>query len=191
MANDNDLIVSNLDLSAMHENAEEHIRRWESVKEVVDEALEDHRTGHRLGFDPYKKADPLLAKRHRKAAKVRQQLRLELEYDPCECCELPVNAQPFPLCGGLSALGELGPGFPMYYWNVKYIFVLFFLGLCVVGIPCVLDNVLSGNSSEWNNESGLVLGLSVAGQGTEETLPLPQSWLNICYMVLVLLSYHI
>ena len=54
---------------------------------------------------------------------------------------MPIDAPQFSLCTNVNNLGELGPGFPMYYLNVKFLFCVLLLGFCMVGLPCMIDNI--------------------------------------------------
>jgi len=90
--------------------------------------------GFKLGFDPHKPAVLIDAEMHRECKRVRNLSHLEAStYNrSCECCGLPLvspiqDAPLFPLCTSVFSLKDLGPGFPQYYWFVKYLFGVLFV----------------------------------------------------------------
>lgn len=105
--------------------------------------------GFKLGFDPYKPAKLIDAEMHRECKRVRDLSSKDKSMNnrACECCDLPLvtakqDAPLFPLCAPVFSLKDLGPGFPLYYWYVKYLFcVLLFtfvtltLGNCRLSSP--------------------------------------------------------
>ena len=171
---------------------------FEIDQDKVDEAFQEFRTKHRVGFDPYKKADFRLARIHREAKLVKKLEGFDVtgEAEVCECCYYPVNAPKFPICANLSELNELGPGFHMYYLYIKYLIGLMVVGLLVVGLPCWIDNLQKSNAHDWDLESDgatkFYIDSSVGGQGkVEEIMPFWHSALNVVFMMLVLISYHL
>ena len=163
-------------------------------QEKVEEAFQEYRTKHRAGFDPYKKADIELAKKHREAKLVRKLEGFDMHDgdERCECCGYPVSAPEFPICADLSELNELGPGFHMYYMNLKYLGGVFLVGFVLAGFACWIGNLSAGNGEEWEGEGdSFIVNSSVGGQGVkEEIMPAWHSILNIVMIFLVLISYH-
>jgi hypothetical protein len=45
----------------------------------------------------------------------------------CPCCNLPLEADLFPMCVNSQDLGELGSGFSLYYDLIKWL-----IGICVL-----------------------------------------------------------
>lgn len=118
--------------------------------ELVGEGFKENRTGHKLGFDPYQKANIEVANKHRNAQKVR---KLDAAMDDpnsekCACCGFPTQAQEFSICSQTSELNELGPGFPLFYVVYKFTILAIFLGFAIAGIPCLVDNILADNADE-------------------------------------------
>lgn len=161
----------------------------------LDESNNNVPTNHRVGFDPFKKADVLLAEKHRKARMIRKisNRMKDPDVEKCECCGFPVDADPFPLCCSLFELGEIGPGFPLYYTFIKLLGVVFFIGICVVSLPCIVNNVAADMGDAWQQgNDSWILKASVGNNGNSDAIfPQWQSILHIVYMILILFAYSI
>ena len=92
--------------------------------------------GFKLGFDPLKSAALIDAEMHRECKRVRNLSEMEQTKHnrACDCCGLPLDAPLFPLCTPVLSLKDLGPGFPQYYWYVKYLFGVLFLTFVTANI---------------------------------------------------------
>ncbi|CAG9310778.1 unnamed protein product [Blepharisma stoltei] len=159
-----------------------------------DNPRESKKSGFKLDYDPFQKADLEFAKRHRNARKV---MKIEEAMDDpkcekCMCCGLPVEAQPFSLCSSLHEFNELGPGFPLFYWVIKYSVLMLMFGFFLVGIACLISNVDADSGDQWgNNNDSWAIKASAGNQGSNKSIiPRWQSILHIVYMIVILISYY-
>jgi len=96
--------------------------------------------GHNIKSLNYTKADLAQARVHGRANRVRDWARVAVDRDllVCACCNLPAvpdtqNAPLFPLFCSVSELNQLGVGFPLFFYFLRYS-----LGLCVlVLVGCI------------------------------------------------------
>ena len=161
--------------------------------------------GFKLGFDPLKPAALIDAEMHRECKRVRNLSNLQAStYNrACDCCGLPLvrviqDAPLFPLCTPVLSLSDLGPGFPQYYWFVKYLFCIILLAFvpptqAIAGLPSLISDYLANNYEEWQADSNWAITSSAGNQGRPENhtvLPLWQSILHIIAMILILISYY-
>ena len=113
--------------------------------------------------------------------------------DYCPCCNLPANAERFPLCISISQLSELGEGFPLYYHTVRWLMVAFLGGLLIASVYCLHKNYAAKRIGEWDEtlEGSMVMESSLANYGKNATPPLLQPWLHVLCMwgLLVLHQY--
>ena len=101
-------------------------------------------------FDPYKKSSSELAEKHRRArivGKVEKNIRNSI-IEKCECCGFPIDAEKFSLCCSVSEFGEIGPGFPLYFKFINILGLILFIGICIVGLPCMIGNILANKGNE-------------------------------------------
>ena len=165
----------------------------ESSPEVSKKEKDD--LGYKVGFDPFKKADPILAEKHRQARRIRkvEKAMHDPKTEKCECCGFPIDAESFSLNCNLLELSELGPGFPLFFFFVKVVGLVLLLGTSIVGIPCLIGNTLADQGSEWQADSeSWTLKASVGNNGSSDPIyPLWQCILNVVLMICVLIIYHI
>ena len=164
-------------------------------KAKVEPEADSENIGYRSGFDPFKKADLILAEKHRQARLVRrvEKAMKDPNSEKCECCGFPVYAEPFSLNCDLLALSELGSGFPLFFLYVKTIGVFLLLGIAIITIPCIVGNLEANNGFEWQNgKNSWVLQASVGNNGANMPIyPLWQCILHIIFMIILLILYHI
>ena len=103
-------------------------------------------------YDPYHKAEFLIADRHRRAHLIRQigKAASNPNFDKCKCCGFPVEAEPFSLGCSLQDLSELGSGFPLFFEISRIFALIFFLGICLVSIPCIIGNARADKADDWD-----------------------------------------
>lgn len=174
-------------------------QRDNALNQVENVAISDNNIEHiqlgKEGFDPFKKAEANLAEVHRRSRLVRKVN--ECMKDPsakrCECCGFPVDAVPYSLWCSLNDLGNLGPGFPLYYTFIKILGAIFMLGICVVALPCTITNVNANNGSGWQeDQEGWITKASVGNNGSSGAIfPFWQCILHIVYMIGILTIFYI
>lgn len=146
-------------------------------------------------YDPYKKADMIEAQKHRQAHFIRQigKALKDPSADRCMCCGFPVHADPYPLTCNMIELSELGSGFPLFFVFAKIIVTIFLLGVCIVAVPCIIGNGLADRGDDWDaDKDSWVIKASLGNQGdVPDIYPLWQCYLNIAFMVMVIILYHI
>lgn len=82
-----------------------------------------------------------LAEAHGKANGVVNSSETELNYDDpssyCQCCQLPIPTDDnlFPICTDNTNLGDLGPGFPLFFIFMKYLAIYLFCLTIIFFLP--------------------------------------------------------
>jgi hypothetical protein len=82
-----------------------------------------------------------MAEKHGKANLVVDSSKTVLEADKedtfCPCCQMPYveDEHLYPVCSDNTELGELGPGFPLFFAFIKYVCGLMFLLTLVYFLP--------------------------------------------------------
>lgn len=146
-------------------------------------------------YDPYKKADMVEAQKHRQAHYIRQIAKAlkEGQSKKCSCCGFPVNAEPFPLGCSMIELSELGSGFPLYFVFSKIIFGILFLGILMVGMPCIIGNSKVKKADEWGvDKDSWIVEASLGNNGASGNIfPIWQCILHVLFMILIILIYHL
>ena len=64
-------------------------------------------------------------------------LKLDEEGTYCLCCQMPYveDDQLYPICSSNEELGELGPGFPLFFQFIKYLCYLMLILTVIYFIP--------------------------------------------------------
>ena len=108
------------------------------------------KTGSVPHFDPQKKAELVLAEKHRQARQVRKvsEAMKKPNIEKCECCGFPVYADPFSINCDLVELSELGTGFPLFFLFIKVMGIVLIAGIFFPAIPCLIGNNLADNGDE-------------------------------------------
>lgn len=143
-------------------------------------------------FDPFKKADFNEAENHRRAKLIHKLEGRDLsKCQRCTCCGLPIDAPDFRGCDPIIELKELGPGFPQYFYVVKYVGAVLIMCMVVAGFACWIDNLAADRSDEWTDESdNFTIRSSVGSQGNkDQIMPFWHSVLHVVVMILMLISY--
>jgi hypothetical protein len=143
-------------------------------------------------FDPFKKADFNEAENHRRAKLIHKLEGRDLsKCQRCTCCGLPIDAQNFRGCDPIIDLKELGPGFPQYFYVVKYIGAVLIMCMIIAGFACWIDNLAADRSDDWTDESdNFTIRSSVGSQGNkDQIMPFWHSVLHVVVMILMLISY--
>lgn len=158
-----------------------------------EESLPD--MGFKSGFDPFKKADMVLAEKHRRARLIRKvaQAMKNPKNEKCECCGFPIDAEPFPINCSLKEIAELGSGFPLFFLFIKILGLIFIVALCIVAIPCIIGNSLADKGNEWESDKdSWIVKSSVGNNGRSNHIyPLWQCALHVAFMALIILFYQI
>ena len=47
----------------------------------------------------------------------------------------------------------MGPGIPLYYYVVRYLFAVLVLSFIIAGIPCWVSNSSADNIDEWDDDN--------------------------------------
>lgn len=145
--------------------------------------------------EPLQKADLIKAEKHRQARLVKQvnQAMKDPKMEKCECCGFPLDAKPFLLSCSLMELSELGSGFPLFFLFIKIICLIMVLGIAIISIPCIIDNSLAEKGDDWqSNKESWIIKSSLGNQGDVDNIyPFWQCILNIVFMALIILFYHI
>lgn len=82
-----------------------------------------------------------LAEAHGKANGVLDSSETVLNYDDpssyCQCCQLPIPTEEnlFPICTDNTNLGDLGPGFPLFFIFMKYLAIYLFCLTIIFFLP--------------------------------------------------------
>ena len=146
-------------------------------------------------YDPYHKAEFLIADRHRRAHLIRQigKAASNPNFDKCKCCGFPVEAEPFSLGCSLQDLSELGSGFPLFFEISRIFALIFFLGICLVSIPCIIGNARADKADDWDpDKDSWIIKSSLGNNGdVSHIFPQWQCILHIVYMILIILIYHL
>lgn len=164
------------------------------VNETKQEIKEDSALGFKSGYNPFKKADPVLAEKHRQARRIRkvEQSMMNPKSEKCECCGFPIDAEPFKLNCDLLELKELGPGFPLFFLFLKTIGLVILFGIALPALPCLIGNNIADQGSDWqNNSESWILSTSLGNNGSSQPIfPLWQCILHIVFMIVVIIIYH-
>lgn len=151
--------------------------------------------GFKTGFDPFKKAEMILAEKHRRARLIRKvaQAMKNPKTEKCECCGFPIDAEPFSINCSLKEIAELGAGYPLFFIFIKFLGLSFVGALCIVAIPCIIGNGIADKGDEWESDKdSWIVKSSVGNNGdSNEIYPLWQCALHVAFMALVILFYHI
>jgi hypothetical protein len=146
-------------------------------------------------YDPYKKADMIEAQKHRQAHYIKQIAKAlkDGQSERCKCCGFPVHAEKYSLACSMLELSDLGSGFPLYFVYSKIIGGILLLGIFVVGIPCIVGNSNADRADDWNaNKDSWIIKASLGNNGyNDHIFPLWQCALNVTFMILVIIIYHI
>lgn len=113
------------------------------------------------------------AETHFEASRVRtlKDLSVTEKLEICPCCKLPYNAPLLDLKGRLEELGELGIGFPLFFYYMKYIGLFILMIALVAGIPCLIANVIENRQGQWGSgSSSWYLEGSSAAYGDTDSL---------------------
>ena len=81
------------------------------------------------------------AEKHGKANLVVDRSKSELDLDDpssfCQCgCDQPYSTEFYDLCSDNETLGELGPGFPLYFEFIKHLGYISLVLTIIYFIPC-------------------------------------------------------
>lgn len=120
-----------------------------------------------------------LAEAHGKANLVTNSSETVVDFENpdsfCQCCQLPIptDEQMYPLCVDNTHLGDLGPGFPLFFIFMKYLAIyllilssIFFLPMAFL-IKTALDE-LTVNLAPYDSEFALFsLGALIHHTGEE------------------------
>jgi hypothetical protein len=94
----------------------------------------------------------------------------------------------------MSELKELGPGIPMFYWLVKYMFGVLLFAFVLAGIACWASNDSADKASEWDEDNNsTVIDWSIGNHGNpddDSKSPAWQAILHIVAALLMLISYY-
>jgi hypothetical protein len=165
--------------------------------EILTKLLEED---DNKGGTPNGTADLELAYRHQQARVVRDLESLKSPdahgIERCACCNYPVNAPTFNLCVNTDLLKQLGPGFPLYYRFLVYIWSMTALTLAIAGIACLIYNISSDHSDDWDAESdSFTIKCSLGNNGDpdqrDDVFPLWQFILHLVSMIVILVTYHL
>ena len=83
-------------------------------------------------------------------------------------------------------MGELGVGFPLYYFFLKNCIILLLAAFLVVGIPCMVNNSSQGHEGSWNSDSPWYITISLGGYGKHNTGDIP-FWQGLLHTVFALM----
>jgi hypothetical protein len=104
-----------------------------------------------------------MAEKHAEANRVvdssKTILQLDQEDTYCPCCQMPYvdDTHKYSLCADNNELGELGPGFPLFFQFQKYLSGLMLLLSIVYFLPCAklmyeaYDKMVSNGAPEKMN----------------------------------------
>lgn len=145
------------------------------------------------------KADFELAERHQQARLIR-----DLDYfkgdeagiERCVCCKLPVNAPTFDLWTDTYLLKQLGPGFPLYYRFIVFLWAVLLFVFVIAGAACWGYNLNNDKADDWDAEhDSFTIKSSLGNNGDpderDNVFPVWQFALHLIAMVAVLIGYHI
>mmetsp|Transcript_19221 Transcript_19221/g.35150 ORF Transcript_19221/g.35150 Transcript_19221/m.35150 type:complete len:1032 (+) Transcript_19221:5159-8254(+) len=144
------------------------------------------------------KADFELAERHQQARVVRDLESFKEDQagnERCVCCNYPTNAPTFDLWTDTYLLKQLGPGFPLYYRFVIFIWFMTAVIFIIAGLACWAYNLQSDNSDDWDAESdSYTIKSSLGNNGDpddrDDVFPLWQFILHLIAMATILIFYH-
>jgi hypothetical protein len=179
------------------ESSTDHLQPSTFSPDDVERLLEDD---DNKAFSATGKADLSSALKHQQARIVRDLESIksfdEHGIERCPCCNYPINAPTFGLCIDTYLLKQLGPGFPLYYRFVMFIWSLLAITFAVAGLAGLVYNLMSDHSSDWDaNSDSFTIKCSLGNNGDpdkrEEVFPLWQFILHLVSMVVILAAYHL
>ncbi|CAG9329705.1 unnamed protein product [Blepharisma stoltei] len=149
-------------------------------------------------------ADLELSKTHGNAQKV---YKFDEDYfkssERCPCCNFPSDGNKFPLCAALDSLNQLGAGFPLYFWFLRYSLGAVFILFSIAGIACLIGNIVADKHEQWKDSSTVTI-LTPAnygnpylsdsermeyGYGDWEAVPMWQSLLHLFAGIALMIYY--
>mmetsp|Transcript_16475 Transcript_16475/g.29719 ORF Transcript_16475/g.29719 Transcript_16475/m.29719 type:complete len:747 (-) Transcript_16475:3471-5711(-) len=108
----------------------------------------------------------------------------------CACCKMPYNAPLFDIGGRLEDMGEMGIGFPLFFYYMKYIWLLLLLICLIAGIPCLIANMIEDKQGQWGSgSSSWYLRASSAAYGDSDQVPWWEGFLH-SLAVLAIILFH-
>lgn len=84
------------------------------------------------------------AEAHGKANRVVNSSEMEMNFEDessyCACCQLPIPTDEnlYPLCVDNTHLGDLGPGFPLFFIFMKYLAIYLFFLTIIFFLPMAI-----------------------------------------------------
>ena len=156
--------------------------------EKLDQTLDTPKTD-KITVNQFQLASCEVAELHSKTRKIYSSISKQTS-DPvsqqdlfnitkCPCCDHPAEGQNFSFFCKVNDFSELGSSFPLFFTVVKYLVISLFLVLLIAGIPCLVNNYIQDNYSDWTNEKSVNV-LTPANFGDSLNAAFWQPILHIC-----------